>query len=141
MARSLQTYTAGPLEVEYEPARCIHAAECVRRLPRVFNPKARPWVRPDAAESDEVVRAVLACPTGALRVRVDGTAIERVPERPQVRLAAHGPLQVHGDVRVVDEAGDDFAHGPRAALCRCGQSKRKPWCDGSHHDAGFRDPA
>ena len=54
----IHSYESDEIEVRYNLKRCIHAAECVRGLPRVFNPEARPWVQPGHASADEVARAV-----------------------------------------------------------------------------------
>jgi len=54
-------------------------------------------------------------------------------------LAADGPLYLHGRVRVVDADAQPVVSDTRVALCRCGQSALKPFCDGSHTKAGFKD--
>ena len=90
MTRRLQTYDAAGITVTYDPDLCIHAAECVRGLPAVFDPNEKRWIRPERATPDEVERAVARCPTGALRaVRPDGvSAVNNVagapPPAPQV---------------------------------------------------------
>ena len=58
----------------------------------------------------------------------------------RIRALKNGPLEVSGAVDVVDSKGETKASGEVAIfLCRCGQSKTKPYCDGSHRAAGFRD--
>jgi CDGSH-type Zn-finger protein len=57
-----------------------------------------------------------------------------------IRTRPNGPLLVEGPVRLVDSAGNEFvldAAKPALALCRCGQSSRKPFCDGTHKTCGF----
>ena len=57
-----------------------------------------------------------------------------------IRLRDHGPLVVEGPVRIIDAEGNEFfvdSAKPAVALCRCGQSKRRPFCDGTHKDCGF----
>jgi CDGSH-type Zn-finger protein len=53
----------------------------------------------------------------------------------------HGPLRVEGDFELVDPEGSVYGLGGRRsiALCRCGASKNKPFCDGTHNTVGFRD--
>lgn len=61
--------------------------------------------------------------------------------RPAVRLdlCPDGPVLVRGEVRFVDEAGVEVVAPRRTvALCRCGGSAIKPWCDGTHKVNGFR---
>jgi CDGSH-type Zn-finger protein len=58
-----------------------------------------------------------------------------------IRLRENGPLLVQGPVRVIDHLGNEFispAGKENVALCRCGASKNKPFCDGSHRTCGFR---
>lgn len=140
MAKLLQTYTLGDLTVTFEPRRCIHNAACIRALPAVFDSTARPWVRLERATASEVVAAVHACPTGALRAVVGGERDEIDPEPVSVRASRHGPLVVRGGVRIVTEDGEEMVTDRRVALCRCGHSRRMPLCDNSHREAGFRDP-
>jgi CDGSH-type Zn-finger protein len=53
-----------------------------------------------------------------------------------------GPLIVRGDFRLVDQDGGDIDPGRRTiALCRCGKSGIKPFCDGSHKRSGFSAPS
>lgn len=57
-----------------------------------------------------------------------------------IRLRNNGPLLIEGPVRVCDAAGRPFplpTHKPILALCRCGASANKPFCDGSHNGCGF----
>ncbi|HEY2895148.1 MAG TPA: CDGSH iron-sulfur domain-containing protein [Pirellulales bacterium] len=58
-----------------------------------------------------------------------------------IRVRDHGPLLVEGPIMVIDAAGNQFpipAGKPAIALCRCGQSKNKPFCDGSHRECSFQ---
>ena len=60
------------------------------------------------------------------------------PDGPlQVKAAKDGPLLVSGNFAIVASSGSTRWHGKRAALCRCGESENKPFCDGSHKAAGF----
>ena len=53
-----------------------------------------------------------------------------------------GPLIVRGDFRLVDQDGQDIDPGRRTvALCRCGRSSLKPFCDGTHKRSGFIAPS
>ncbi len=58
----------------------------------------------------------------------------------RIRLRDNGPLVVEGPVTIVDAEGNQFhidANKPAIALCRCGQSQRRPFCDGTHKACGF----
>jgi uncharacterized Fe-S cluster protein YjdI len=108
----LHVFESPQIRVSWSRPRCIHAARCIRGLPEVFEPGRRPWVMPANAPADEVAAVVRRCPTGALHLgRLDG-----------------GP-------------GEEPMRETRVGLCRCGASKFKPFCDGSHWESGFRDGA
>jgi uncharacterized Fe-S cluster protein YjdI len=62
-------YRTDQIEVTWAPRRCTHAGECFRRAPEVFDPEARPWVRPEAADPDLIEETVRRCPSGALGFR------------------------------------------------------------------------
>jgi CDGSH-type Zn-finger protein/uncharacterized Fe-S cluster protein YjdI len=136
----IHRYPADGIVVTYEIRRCIHARECVHGLPAVFDPGRKPWVDPKAAPADEVARVIERCPTGALQYeRKDGGRQESAPPKNTIRIAADGPLYLHGRVRVDGADGQPVVRDTRVALCRCGKSGLKPFCDGSHTKAGFKD--
>jgi uncharacterized Fe-S cluster protein YjdI len=124
--------------VQWEPRLCFHSQNCIRALPQVFDESRRPWVKADAASADAVEAAVALCPSGALRTRrLAGRSV--LPSRPpEIRAAADGPLLLSGGVRILDAEGNLLYEGERAALCRCGGSGNKPFCDGTHKTNGFR---
>jgi len=135
-------YDGDAISVTYEPSRCIHAAECVRGLPAVFDTKRRPWVDAAGAAADAIAEVIHRCPTGALKYRrTDGGPQERPAEENTLHVSADGPVYARGDIEVLDSERRVVAREARAAFCRCGASKNKPWCDGSHAGEGFRAPA
>ena len=57
-----------------------------------------------------------------------------------IRCRENGPLVVMGSVKIIDHLGNEFLipeGKTNVALCRCGQSKNRPFCDGSHKGCGF----
>jgi CDGSH-type Zn-finger protein/uncharacterized Fe-S cluster protein YjdI len=141
MERHVRNYTGKDIDVTYETGRCIHVAECIRRLHAVFDTSRRPWVLPDAGSPDSVAATVVACPSGALHYeRTDGGEAEPVQEQNTIRLVRNGPLYLRGDFTIVNGAGELVVHDTRAALCRCGGSANKPFCDGTHKADGFVAP-
>ena len=130
-------YATDEIVVEWEPRLCFHSQNCVRSLPQVFDESRRPWVAVDAASADEIEAAVALCPSGALRARRPRAHKAARPKETRVRASANGPLLVSGGVRVVDADGNVLYEGERAALCRCGGSSNKPFCDGTHKTNGF----
>lgn len=140
MSDEVRRYSGDHVEVSYDARRCIHAAECVRGLPAVFDVARRPWILPGTADADAVAAVVAHCPSGALHVaRRDGAPAEQPPARALVLVTPDGPLFVSGRVRVLAADGATILEDTRVALCRCGQSANKPFCDNSHRAAGFAD--
>ena len=130
-------YATDQIVVEWEPSLCFHSRNCVRSLPQVFDESRRPWVAVDAATADEIEAAVALCPSGALRTRRPRAHQAGRPNETRVRASSNGPLLVSGGVRIVDAEGNLLYEGERAALCRCGGSANKPFCDGTHKTNGF----
>lgn len=139
MSGRLRVYEGTDITVSFDSKRCIHAAECVRGLGQVFDRYARPWVNPDAAPAAEVAAVVRRCPTGALGCTPTGEPdLTGVPETAELAVVADGPIYVHGNVGL---QSDDEApvRESRLALCRCGASANKPFCDNSHAEIRFED--
>ena len=118
----LQSYETDAITVTFDPARCIHAAECIRALPDVFDSSRRLWIRPELASPGAVAAAVRRCPTGALHYRLREGEAEAAAGDVRVAVRRHGPLYVRGPVRVETEDGVLLAEDDRVALCRCGAS-------------------
>ena len=136
----INRYESDGIVVTYDARRCIHAEECVHGLPAVFDPKRKPWVDPRAAGADAVARVIERCPTGALQYeRRDGGPKEAAPPKNTIRLAADGPLYLHGRLQINGADEQPVIRDTRVALCRCGQSALKPFCDNSHKKSGFKD--
>ena len=113
---------------------CTHAGQCANRVTNVW--KAAKLIDADPELREQIVEMVSRCPSGALTYTVDGEATE--PELPvQIAVQRDGPLLVTGGIRVTRSDGQTLEVRNRVALCRCGQSKIKPLCDGTHKEIGF----
>jgi uncharacterized Fe-S cluster protein YjdI len=62
-------YSNGEITVVWQPEVCIHSANCVKNLAAVFKPQEKPWIRVENASSEEIMKAVDKCPSGALSYR------------------------------------------------------------------------
>ena len=134
-----RVYANKAIEVLWEPKLCIHTGRCTRLLPGVFDAARRPWVNVDAADGDSIAATVITCPTGALHYRrLDGGTQEEPADEVTIDPRPNGPLFVRGSVRVRDGEGNVIREDTRVALCRCGASENKPFCDGSHRRVGFQ---
>lgn len=135
----IREYEGKDISVRYDVKRCIHVAECVEGLPAVFDRHRKPWVDADGADADSVAAVVMRCPTGALQfTRKDRGQAESAPDANVAAVAADGPLYLHGDVEIVTGDGSLLLGDTRVALCRCGASDNKPFCDGRHEEVGFQ---
>lgn len=122
------------LQITFNGKLCIHARFCVTGAPRVFLANVQgPWIHPDDMNAEELMAVARECPSGAIQYRrKDGGREEQPPPVNLISVREAGPYAVRGDLTL-----DGKRVGYRATLCRCGASRHKPFCDGSHHDAGF----
>jgi len=122
------------MELRFEARRCIHARFCVTGAPKVFLANVQgPWIHPDAMPVERLVDIAHACPSGAIQYRrKDGEADEAPPPVNLLSVRESGPYGIRGALSLRGQS-----IGTRATLCRCGASKNKPFCDGSHHDIHF----
>jgi CDGSH-type Zn-finger protein/uncharacterized Fe-S cluster protein YjdI len=129
------------VDVRWDGRLCIHVGECGRAEGELFVGGRQPWCDPDVAGSvEQVVNVCERCPTGALTyLRKDGGGTELAPGRNQVVVANDGPLYFTGDLAIDGAAEDMSGVRFRAALCRCGASKSKPFCDNAHREVRFAD--
>ncbi|WP_266160194.1 ferritin-like domain-containing protein [Dyella silvatica] len=122
------------LSLLFEAKRCIHARFCVTGAPTVFLANVQgPWIHPDTMDVERLADIAHACPSGAIRYeRRDGRPNESAPPVNLLATREAGPYAFRGELHL-----NGVPAGYRATLCRCGASKNKPFCDGSHHDIGF----
>lgn len=139
MERSIKkTYTNGEVTILWQPALCIHSAICFHGLPEVFNPRVRPWVNANGANTEALKQQVAACPSGALSiVNQANPAAEEEPTAATVATVKDGPLVVKGPITLVQGGVERHVQKDKVYLCRCGHSANKPYCDGSHKKEGF----
>lgn len=118
---------------------CAHAGVCTDRLAAVFRSGQEPWIDADAAAVDEIIDTIRRCPSGALSYSIDGIEQRDMARSPQVTVTHNGPYAVTGGIELAGVARGDGASTEHYTLCRCGASKNKPFCDGSHWDIEFTD--
>ena len=128
------TYNGKDISISFDTSKCIHSRHCVLGLPNVFQANVEgPWINPDNASSEEIAAIAHACPSGAITFdRHDAGRAETAPLVNKVFVRENGALAIHADLTI-----DGKNEGFRATLCRCGASKNKPYCDGSHNEVNF----
>lgn len=145
-------YSNGEITVFWKPDECIHATICFMKLRKVFDPTKRPWVNMQAAATKEIIDIVDLCPTDALTWKwnrdLTKAEAEELNNEPageeavpvpvvEIKIIANGPALVKGKFRLSKASGERIGTSEQIALCRCGASRNKPFCDGSHHHSGF----
>lgn len=128
--------------IHFDAQKCIHSRNCVLSHPDVFVPNVEgAWIHPDAQPVQELIRIGKNCPSGAIRVARntgaeatdDILSSEGFPLVNTLHLRENGPLAIEAELQINGQAEPS----PRATLCRCGESRNKPYCDGSHVAADF----
>jgi CDGSH-type Zn-finger protein/uncharacterized Fe-S cluster protein YjdI len=133
-------YPGEHVDVSWHGRLCIHIGECGRAKGELFVGGRKPWCQPDLSSDEEVHEVMLRCPTGALTAdHKDGSHVEVPDPVNTVNVAYNGPLFVRGDLSIADAPANAPGLNFRAALCRCGKSANKPYCDNSHETEGFQD--
>ncbi len=134
-------YRGDEITIYDDRSVCAHIGECTGHLPEVWKLDAEPWIDPRGSGAGAIAETVRRCPSGALAYAPAGSA-EPVEEQldPAIMAAPNGPYFVRGGLQVTSSEGTDYEPRNRQTLCRCGASKNKPFCDGSHWNIGFTDP-
>ncbi len=118
---------------------CSHAGYCSSGLPTVWRSTVEPWIDPNGADKEAIIETIRKCPSGALSYVEVGQQRTDFHDSAEIQVSRDGPYYVRGGVAL---KGCEFGVGARRehyALCRCGASRNKPFCDGSHWYAGFHD--
>lgn len=137
-------YSNGEVTIVWKPGVCIHSAICVKGLPGVFNAQRQPWIDMSQAETNAIIEQVKKCPSGALSYflnkEVPAEADKIVAEAAsilKVEVAPNGPYLIKTECLIVHSDGREETKTGTVALCRCGASANKPYCDGAHRKVGF----
>ncbi|MEE9301850.1 MAG: CDGSH iron-sulfur domain-containing protein [Alphaproteobacteria bacterium] len=118
---------------------CAHAGLCTGNLASVFKLDHEPWIDPDGATLEEVVATISKCPSGALSYTIESVEHRDQDRPPQVTVTKDGPYAVTGGIELAGQPRGEGASLEHYTLCRCGGSKNKPFCDGTHWSIKFRD--
>jgi len=93
----------------------------------------------------DIIDIVDSCPTDALTyyenkyLKKENTMENETRDTVKIKALTDGPLLVEGILEITDGNGNKIDTQGRTALCRCGHSKTKPFCDGSHKTIGFKE--
>lgn len=139
-------YTNNEVTVVWKPKVCIHSTICWKGLLEVFNPRERPWIKMDGATTEKIIEQVRQCPSGALSYFLNKEQATEAPAEKviaesanmvKVEVTANGPYLIKTECLIVHADGQEEIKTGTVALCRCGSSATKPYCDGQHRKIGF----
>ncbi|MFT4016306.1 MAG: (4Fe-4S)-binding protein [Agriterribacter sp.] len=139
----IKKYSNGEITIVWQPSVCIHSTICWKQatgLPGVFNPKIRPWINMEGGSSKQIEAQVKQCPSGALSFYYNNKEQEdgNITTDTKIEVMPDGPLLVYGNIIIKDRSGNETRKSKVTALCRCGHSLNKPYCDGSHIKQSFK---
>jgi CDGSH-type Zn-finger protein/ferredoxin len=133
-------YRAEGVTIYDDRSVCSHSGRCTNGLPSVFRMRQKPWIEPTGAPAEEIAAAVRKCPSGALAYSLGSFPEPVEEERPAaIRMIRDGPYAVVGAPMLTFSDGTVCESRARYTLCRCGGSKNKPFCDGTHSRIGFKN--
>jgi glutamate synthase domain-containing protein 2/uncharacterized Fe-S cluster protein YjdI len=135
----LDDYIGEGITIHDNRAVCSHAGYCTDNLPSVFRMGVEPWIDPNGAPVEEIIRVIEMCPSGALSYTVRGKKHDSLDRDPSINLTKDGPFRIVGGIELDDYNDSKPQSKEHQTLCRCGGSKNKPFCDGTHWYIKFED--
>lgn len=133
------SYAGVSITIHDNRSICAHAGYCTDGLASVFRMKEEPWIHPDSASIDDIISTIEKCPSGALSYSIDGVERSEKSHEAAIFIVPNGPYIVSGEPDFLNATLCEGASKIQFAICRCGGSKNKPFCDGSHWGNGFAD--
>ncbi len=134
-----ENYEGKKITIHDNRGICAHAGRCTDGLAKVFRLNEEPWIHPDATSPEEIIATIQKCPSGALSYSIDEVEHRDRDGEPAIFVAPNGPYVVSGGPELVDTPRAEGASTEHFTMCRCGGSKNKPFCDGTHWHIKFQD--
>jgi CDGSH-type Zn-finger protein len=135
----LDRYVGADIIVLDNRGTCCHFGNCTDHLPAVFHHEGEPFVTPDGASAAAIIDIVRQCPSGALGFERNGDPYQGEERAAEIYVAENASYYVRGSIALDGAPANAGASREHYALCRCGRSKNKPFCDGTHWYVAFRD--
>jgi len=139
VADKRESYQAGRITIHDNRSICAHAGVCTDGLASVFNYKSEPWIDPAGDAVEAIIETIRKCPSGALRYTLDVVESRDPQQEPSITVTRDGPYAVAGGAQLLEQSWAQGASTEHYTLCRCGASKNKPFCDGTHWSIEFKD--
>jgi len=134
-----ENYEGEQITIHDNRGICAHAGRCTDGLATVFRLLQEPWIDPNASDSREISGVISKCPSGALSYSADGVEHRDREGETAIFVAPNGPYLVSGGPELIETSRAEGASTEHFTLCRCGGSKNKPFCDGTHWHIQFKD--
>jgi uncharacterized Fe-S cluster protein YjdI len=130
-------YSNGEITITWEPDKCIHSTKCWKELGSVFQPRSRPWISMEGSTTENIVAQIKKCPSGALGY-YETNKNQNMEDNKSVKINVleNGPILIEGSCIITEKGNTKTVE--KMALCRCGASSNKPFCDGQHNKIGFK---
>ncbi len=137
----LDSYVGKDITIHDNRGVCAHSGYCTDNSPAVFQVEQEPciWIDPDADDANKTATTIKMCPSGALSYTKDGILHKDQDAKPSILVSKDGPHRVVGGIELKDPTGSKPESKEHYTLCRCGDSKNKPFCSGQHWHIGFKD--
>ena len=156
-----ENYVGKEIVIHDNRGICSHAGVCTSGLPSVWRTGVEPWIDADGDDPAKITNIIEKCPSGALSYSVAGFEHRGQDREPAIQVSKDGPFSVHGMTtekdrkrpsiectengpylvkeleNLTNSRGDEIPTKTVTALCRCGSSDNKPFCDGTHAKFGF----
>jgi CDGSH-type Zn-finger protein len=133
------SYAGKEITIHNNVMLCSVAGHCHKELETVFNVHRDPWIEPDEGTLERIKALIEKCPSGALSYSINGQSQPVAGRDAAITIEKNGPLCITGGIELKDANWGQGASREHYSLCRCGASKNKPFCDGSHATIGFDD--
>ncbi len=145
MPKETFRYTNAEVTVVWKPKACIHSTLCWKGLIEVFNPKEKPWIKMNGSSTEKIIEQVRKCPSGALSYFLndkkdlagEDTVVSESATILKIQVTPNGPYIIKTECLIIHSDGREETKTGTVALCRCGASSNKPYCDGQHRRIGF----
>jgi CDGSH-type Zn-finger protein len=132
-------YVGSQITIHDNRALCAHAGHCTENLKNVFKYGKEPWIDPEGASVDDIIYTIEQCPSGALSYSINNIEHRNYERQAMVTVTKDGPYAITGGIELLNQPMGAGASAEHYTLCRCGASKNKPFCDGSHWSIEFKD--
>jgi CDGSH-type Zn-finger protein/ferredoxin len=134
----IEYYKGKRITIVFDRYLCMGAGYC-GELEAVFGTHEEPKYEPDAAPVEDIIATIKKCPSGALSYIIGNESFKNYHSDTRIVVEENGPLNFQGEITLIDDQDSDalLPDADHYTLCRCGGSKKKPVCDGSHEKNGF----